>query len=58
MVAIEGRDLDGHPFRRLDPMLVLPISFRLDVPSMGGMNTTSTSKHSHVSVRHVRNADL
>ena len=35
-MAIEGTDKSNHVFRRLDPILVQPISVKLFVPSFSG----------------------
>lgn len=36
MVGVEGTDLSGHMFRRIDPILITPISLKLDIPSLIG----------------------
>ncbi|XP_060599414.1 uncharacterized protein LOC132753018 [Ruditapes philippinarum] len=37
MVGIEGRDISGHMFRRIDPILITPISLKLEIPSLIGV---------------------
>ncbi|XP_045208572.2 uncharacterized protein LOC123560447 [Mercenaria mercenaria] len=37
MVGIEGRDKSGHMFRRIDTILITPISLKLIMPSLTGL---------------------